>query len=150
MSKDKKKTLSIEETAKLFGAEPPIDLGEIQLSPIGMTALASRIAGRMASKRGRPTDKSWDVVRKIKMSHDTWDSLGELAGKLGRDGLRVAQGQVGAIALEVGLKRLRDENSQTAQEIAEKARNVIQVRFREEIEKEAEALCSVASNEGLW
>jgi hypothetical protein len=99
----KKKRLSLEETAALLGAEAPKPIGNVRLDPISMRAVATRIGKRLASSGGRPTDSSWEISRKVPMKAVTWERLRDLAKSLAEQNVRVAPGQLAAIALERGL-----------------------------------------------
>ena len=105
----KKKPLSIEEAADLLGAERGVDVGPVRMDPISMRAIATRIAKRLASTGGRPTDASWEIKRKVPMKRSTWDELQRLSDRLAEENVRVAAGQVAAIALERGLSVLKKE-----------------------------------------
>ncbi len=63
MSEKKKgRPLSIEETVELFGAEPPEDIGDVQMDPISLGVLATKM-GRKLNK-GKGADMS-----ELKESH---------------------------------------------------------------------------------
>lgn len=150
MSKnDDRKPLSLEETVELLGAEEPQDLGPVQLHPLGMKALATQMAKRLVSKGGRPTDETWDIARKVPMKSVTWEDCGNRAEKLREYGTRVAAGQVAAIYLELGLRVV------SRMSLRGRPNRGIAVRhahyeFHEESEKEAEVLCEVINEGGLW
>lgn len=146
---EKKKPLSLEEGAALLGADEAEDIGEVRLDPIGMLVLATKIGKRLASKRGRPTDTSWEIQRKVPMKKETWDQLGEMADALAAQDVRVAPGQLAAIALERGLSALTEQKTEDA---AAAAREVQPTGYelREEAEEEATELCLVLKNERFW
>lgn len=142
----KSKPLNLEETIKLLGAERPMEMEHGRLDPMSMMVLATRMSARLSRKRGRPTDESWDMTRKIPMKHETWESIQQLIGDLPGPG-RPAAGQVAAMALEEGLKILmRDcrsiiQNTMTPTEQA--------AAVEPEFIDEAIALCNAASG-GSW
>ena len=153
MNKNKKNDdptpLSLEETKALLGAEEEEEIGNFRLDPMGMQVLASRVARRLASKRGRPTDNSWDIVRKIPMSGNTWSALGEIAGEVSAVKVNVATGQMAAIALELGLKELREKPEGTTSNIT-KLPIGFTFRIHEESLEEARQLCPVIGDQGIW
>jgi hypothetical protein len=144
-NKNSNKSLNIEETAELLGAEKPRDLSQVHLDPIGMQALAARVSRRLSTKRGRPTDPSWVMVRKIPMKRETWDSLRDIAKETSPT---VAPGQMGAVALEVGLgillERRRGHMSKEVTFVAAK------LEIRDESWKEARQLCPTINEERFW
>lgn len=145
----KPKALTLEETVNLLGAEEPQDTGPVRLDPIGMQILATRVAERLAGKRGRPTDQSWEISRKIPMKQVTWDSLREIADQLRADEVHVAPGQMGAIALELGVRELRGRSRRTVKATARRVASTPHV-FHRESEEEARVLCPVIAEENLW
>lgn len=144
---EKPKTLSLEETAELLGADALQEVDPVRLDPIGMQVLATKVARRMATRRGRPTDQSWDLVRKIPMKTTTWEYLKELAARLSSE-VRVAPGQMGAIALELGVSRIRFESSRTIRAVIT-GTDPVSFVCHEESEEEAKILCPVVA-EGVW
>jgi len=150
IEKRKGKPLSSEETAKILGAEVSEDLGPVSLDPIGLRALATKIAQRMLSQRGRPTDVSWDTVRKVPMSITTWIRLKEIsAALLANQNVRVAPGQLAAMALERGVPTLsaQDVLRETSDQVCGAACGW---EFNPECEEEAGELCAVIQEEGCW
>lgn len=113
--KRRKKPLSLEESAALLGADAQERVGEVHLDPISMRVMATRIGERLASSGGRPTDSSWEISRKVPMKAVTWERLRELASTLAERNVRVAPGQLAAIALERGLLGLIHECENTGQ-----------------------------------
>jgi hypothetical protein len=141
----KNKSLTIEETIELLGAEKPRDIGQVHLDPIGMQALAARVSRRLSSKRGRPTDPSWVMVRKIPMKRETWDSLSDIAKETNPS---IAPGQMGAVALEVGLGILLDRHrGRASKEVAFVA---AKLEIRDESWEEARQLCPTINEERFW
>ena len=140
--------LTLEETVDLLGAERPHDMGPLQLDPIGMQVLATKVGERLASKRGRPTDQSWDTVRKIPMKETTWDALRRIAQRM-RPGACPAAGQIGAIALEIGLQRLLDEHNARGNRAVGRATYTV-LCVTEQSREEASVLCPVIAREKLW
>jgi len=147
--KDKRKVLSLDETVELLGANPPEDIGSFGLDPLGLQFLALKVGERLASKRGRPTDQSWNIGRKIRMKETTWNSLKEIAKQLEAEDVLVAAGQMGAIALERGLEVLRRESSNTVKAAA-RPTEYTSFPLHEESEEEARTLCPVVSGRRFW
>ena len=146
---DKKKRgrkLSLEETVQLLGAEQPEDFGPVHLDPLGMQFLAARVVKRLVRGRGRPTDPSWDIVRKIPMKKETWEFLTELSRRLTSN---VAPGQMAAIALERGVEGLRHDAT-TGSEASEDSPYSPSYSFAQESLEEAELLSVVISKERFW
>ena len=145
----KRKTLSLEETVEILGAEPPEDVGPVQLHPIGMQVLATRIGARLVSKGGRPTDESLQLSRKIRMKESTWKRLKEIAESVTGRQVRVAPGQVAAVAMERGVAHLLKE----ARDVSTSVRGLggsVEYEFHEESRAEAENLSAAISKEGMW
>ncbi len=148
MSKnEKKKPLSLEETMKLFGARPVGELGSPSPDPLGLQLFASEIAQRFASQRGRPTDRSWTLIRKVPMKQSTWDSLNATAQSLKANGVVAAAGQIAAIALECGLRQIDRESLRSkVSEGVQRARRPIPEQTR----AEARRICPAVREHGLW
>jgi hypothetical protein len=100
--------IGTEEGAALLGAEQPEDIGDIASDPVKMKIVFETIARRLMSKGGRPTDPSWNISRKVPMKNETWERLKHLSEALGKGKVRVAPGQLAAIAIERGLPSLID------------------------------------------
>lgn len=146
---DKKKQgkkLSLEETAELLGAEQPEDIGPVHLDPLGMQFLAARVAKRLMSGRGRPTDPSWDIVRKVPMKKETWEFLTELSRRLTST---VAPGQMAAIALERGVEGLKHEATRIPESVEDIPYSP-SYSFAQESLEEAELLYGVISEKRFW
>jgi predicted nucleic acid-binding protein len=141
--------LSIEETAELLGAEICGDVGPIASDPIGLKLLAARVAARLVSKGGRPSDESWRVVRKVPMKEETWAALQAISERLAEEGIRVSPGQLAAMALEEGLPLLesktRRKQAKTPQGSGQSA-----YIFSKESRDEAARLYSVREHEEFW
>ena len=106
------KPLSTDEVAALLGAEVIEDIGPVRMDPIGLGVLAGRIAKRLVSTGGRPTDKDWVLTRKVPMKKETWTKLEQDSKEFATQGMRVAPGQLAAIALERGLGLLESDRPQ--------------------------------------
>lgn len=147
--KKKPKVLTLDETVELLGAERPQNIGPIQMNPLGMQVLAARVAQRLAGKRGRPTDKTWDISRKIPMKTATWESF-QCIAKEARPEARPAAGQIAAIALEKGLRQIREENKASANKpIAARSKRTT-LDIDEQSQEEAKVLCPVIAEGSLW
>lgn len=149
-SQDKNRNpLTLKETVRLFGAEEPVHLGPVQLDPLGMQFLASRVGNRLKRRRGRPTDKSWNIVRKIPLKQETWDTLKQLAEQTRGGEIRLATGQMGAIALEIGVENLchRPVTARN-QSILGSASSL--ALFPEEIQSEAKKLAPIIREKAIW
>jgi len=148
--KAKGKRLTLDEGMAILGAEQPERITNIRLDPISLRVIASRIGERLVSKGGRPTDSSWELDRKVPMRVATWSRLKQLAGALSKQQVRVAPGQLAAVALERGLPTLT--SADLGQEVAAMARTSIFAAYQPdpESEKEARQLCEVISERGLW
>lgn len=68
--------------------------------PLDLLALRERVAGRLRSSGGRPTDPDWSVTRQVRFREDVWLRLEELALELSREGAKVSPGQLAAVLLE--------------------------------------------------
>jgi len=147
-NKDKDKPISLDETVELLGANPPEDIGTVQLDPLGISALAESIARRLSSKGGRPTDRSWEISRKVPMKRETWVRLKERAAAFRKVGKRVAAGQLAAIILEDGI-RLYDSGSMPRPRI-ERPTHGSSYPFPEETQEDAQNICSAVEAGGLW
>jgi hypothetical protein len=143
------KVLSLEEGMALLGAEEAEEIGEVSLDPIGLHVLAAMIGQRLASRGGRPTDTSWEMYRKIPMKTETWRQLNKLADAFGKEKVRVAPGQLAAIALEQGLSTLRHEKRENTVAAVRKIR-FASYKFDGETEEEASVLAGAISNERFW
>lgn len=114
MDDNPNKPLTPDEIAKLLGADEYEYIGDISMDPISLLGFAHAIGQRMQSQGGRPTDRSWEISRKIPMKKETWAKLEELSDALGEQKVRVAAGQLAAIALERGLPLLAEEYNATS------------------------------------
>jgi len=141
--------LSLEETVKLFGAKSPVPLGHISPDPLTVHVLATQVGRRLVSQGGRPTDKSWDVTRKVPMKSATWDECKRRAEALGEEGRRVAAGQVAAMALEIGLRRL-DLQPPRRGSAALALPSGIDYEPEPDSKEEAEELCAAVEAGGVW
>ena len=95
--------LSIAETQKLLGSEPPVRIGKLPTDPLGMRMIASIVRERLVSGGGRPSDPAWTVVKKVPMRPETWSEFNRCANELRRKNIRVSAGQIAAITLERSL-----------------------------------------------
>lgn len=147
--RDKKKSLSLDETVRLLGAEPPEAMQVVSLNPIALGALASSVGNRLTRDRGRPTDKSWDISRKVPMKKSNWDELAALSERLEVEKeIKVAPGQLAAIALESGIASFRKNASLRA--TSSSFVTVVEYKFSPDEYDEARALCAVAAEESYW
>ena len=144
-----RKPLTLEETVRLFGSEQPVDLGPVQLDPLGMQFLATRVGELLKRGQGRPTDKSWDISRKIPMKQETWDALKQIAEQIGGGELRVAAGQMGAYALEIGVESLRHRPSSFERPKFDSFAPLLTL-FPEEIQAEAKKLAPIIRAKAIW
>jgi hypothetical protein len=145
------KVLSLEEGLALLGAEQPEEIGEVSLDPIGLHILAAMIGQRLASRGGRPTDVSWEIHRKVPMKRQTWDQLNEMAAALAAQDVRVAPGQLAAVALERGVSNLtQDRNKTKAAVVGMREIQFTRYKFRDETEEEARELVGAIGNRRFW
>ena len=143
-----KKPLTLQETIELFGAEESVDLGPIRLDPLGMKFLATKVGERLKGGRGRPTDKSWTMVRKIPMKQETWNTLNEIAEHLEERSFHIAAGQVAAYVLERGVDNMREQTESAADDFDIDFHPPI-FECSEEIQEEAKRLAPVVE-EAIW
>lgn len=148
-SSEDQKPLSTDEVAALLGAEVTEDIGPVRLDPIGLGVLAGRIAKRLVSTGGRPTDKSWELARKVPMKRETWAKLEQDSKKFASRGVRVAPGQLAAMALERGLGLLESDRPQEDLAAGRDPFDGEAYEFRSESEEEARELATAASG-GYW
>ncbi len=150
MSKPENKSkLSLDETVRLLGAESPEKMQLESLNPVALAALARTVGDRLSRDRGRPTDKSWDISRKVPMKSSIWDELAALSQCLEIEKeIKVAPGQLAAIALESGYATMR-----TNADSGDATTCLISLRwieFPQDECEEAHALCAVAAEESFW
>jgi len=140
--------LSLEEAVELLEPDAIEEVDTGSLDPLGLSALATRIARRLVSTGGRPTDKSWTVAKRVPMKESTWTQLEQECKRSACRGLHVAPGQLAAIALEKGLEQFGRE-SMTGSE-SDEAWQSGEYEFQEESEKEARDLVGAINCGGLW
>lgn len=99
--------------SEALGSRRPRPVGEFDLSPPGLLALAHRLNERLVSTGGRPTDPSWTLSRRVPFSHETWEALNALAERLSSASRAVAPAQVAAQFVEDSIVRL-DEAAERA------------------------------------
>jgi hypothetical protein len=145
---EKGKPLSLEEAIELLEPDEIEEMDAVSLDPLGLSALATRIARRLASTGGRPTDKSWTIAKRVPMKESTWSQLEQVSKRSARGGLRVAPGQLAAIALEKGLEQFGGES--TTRNESNEAWQSGEYEFQEESEKEARDLVGAINCGGLW
>ncbi|PCJ57006.1 MAG: hypothetical protein COA73_11305 [Candidatus Hydrogenedentota bacterium] len=147
--KSESQSLTLQETVELFGAEEPVDIGGVSLDPLGMQFIASRVARHLTKGRGRPTDKSWTIVRKIPMKEETWIALESIATELKEHDIRIATGQMGALALEIGVENFR-VGTNAVDGRAGIPQAAVFASYPVEIQVESEKLASAALEESIW
>jgi hypothetical protein len=145
---EKEKPLSLEEAVELLEPDAIEEVDTGSLDPLGLSALATRVARRLVSTGGRPTDKSWTVAKRVPMKESTWAKLEQVSEQSGRRGLRVAPGQLAAIALETGLERLVRMSTQTCGSM--ESWEAGDYEFQDESEEEAKDLVGAITCGGLW
>lgn len=150
MSKpNSKSTLSLDETVRLLGAESPEKMQIESLNPIALAALAHVVGNRLSRDRGRPTDKSWDISRKVPMKSSIWDELAALSQCLEIEKeIKVAPGQLAAIALESGFATMRKNADSGIMNTC--FISFVKLEFPQDECEEARALCAVAAEESFW
>ncbi len=144
-----KRQLTLQETIELFGAEEAPDIDPIRLDPLGMKFLATKVGERLKGVRGRPTDKTWTIVRKIPMKQESWDALNQISERLKEQSLHIAAGQVGAYALEWGVEIMCERAVSTANDLTLNFSFPVAV-CSEEIREEAKRLTPIIAKEAIW
>lgn len=143
-----RRPLGPDETTRLLGAEVSEPISVRSLEPFALRALAASVGKRLARERGRPTDKSWEISRKIPMKKATWEKLSSLSSQLVSEDIRVAPGQLAAVALESGIPIMIRMICTGGAPIARRELDCSE--FTDDEQDEARALCVVANNESFW
>ena len=145
-----KKPLSLEEAIHLLDPDEIEEMEPVSMDPLGLSALAARIARRLVSTGGRPTDASWTIARRVPMKERTWARLEQESGQFANRGVRVAPGQLAAIALEKGLVQLTRESLQGDSGNSTESWGSGDYAFQEDSEEEARELVGAINRGGLW
>ena len=145
--KRKKKSISVEDTQRLLGADEPVLVPPLPPNPFGWKTFAAVVRERLVSQGGRPTDPAWTIVRKVPMTPETWHRLTDAAKKTERRATSIAPGQLAAVALEEGLASLTPHRVAIA---AQRTSSCSLYAFSEEARAQGHSLALVIQEKGVW
>lgn len=72
-------------------------------APPFLDILKDELLLKLKSSGGRPTIPEWDVVRKIRFSHESWKQLEKVSNEWSKSGHTVSPGQVASVFLQACL-----------------------------------------------
>lgn len=99
----------VEALSTTLGASRSFEAGRVS-GPLDLLALRREIGHRFRSSGGRPSDPSWTISRQIPFSEPSWKRLRVIANEIGVDARRIGPGQLAAMLVEHGLRRIEDDH----------------------------------------
>lgn len=149
MKKKQQTPISFEEAAKLLGAERVDSINNVSMNPISLQVLANQYASKIKNERGRPSNPDWDISRKIPISSDNWNRLGEISHVVSDTYHKpIARGQVAAMLLEDSIDHFDIHLNLTR--FATLNTSTFSYFFTPDTRLEAAKLCSIINHESIW